>query len=111
MKKLSNSKQGAKPSETSENVEIDTEVVEEEDKPSNGVKENGKQTSESELKTKEKRKFPSKPSNGIKANGKVSSEPESKRRKKRQFPSKEEISNARLNVFSLFYISLWANTS
>ncbi|XP_057430832.1 26S rRNA (cytosine-C(5))-methyltransferase NOP2B-like [Lotus japonicus] len=95
LKKLSNSKQGAKPSETSENVEIDTEVVEEEDKPSNGVKENGKQTSESELKTKEKRKFPSKPSNGIKANGKVSSEPESKRRKKRLFPSKEEISNAR----------------
>ncbi|KAJ1403953.1 hypothetical protein SESBI_26873 [Sesbania bispinosa] len=92
---MSNSKLGVKPSETFEKEEEATELVQEKDKPSNGVKENGKQSSESESKKKKKRKFPSKPSNDVKANGTESSEPESKKWKKRKFPSKEEISNAR----------------
>lgn len=107
---MSNSKPGAKPSETSVEEEEDTMLVKEKDKPSNGVKENGKQSSESESKKRKKREFPSKPSNGVKANGKESSEPESKKRKKRQFPSKEEISKTRLDVVSMIDIDVWDHT-
>ncbi|XP_061353159.1 26S rRNA (cytosine-C(5))-methyltransferase NOP2B-like [Gastrolobium bilobum] len=94
LKKMSSSKPGAKPSETSEKEEESSKLEMEKEKPSNGIKENGKESSESESK-KKKRKFPSKPSNGVKENNKESSESEFKKRKKRQFPSKEEISNAR----------------
>lgn len=107
LKKMSSSKPGAKSSEPSEKEEEGTKLVKEEEKPSNGVIENGKESSESEMKKRKKRKFPSKPTNGVKENGKQSSESEPKKRKKKQFPSKEEISSARLEVFSMFDISLW----
>lgn len=82
---MSNSKLGPKSSETSENVEEETELLNvEEDKPNDGIKENGKQSSQSESKKAKSEKFPSKPSNG-----------ELKKRVKMKFPSKEEISKSR----------------
>ncbi|RDX83149.1 putative 28S rRNA (cytosine(4447)-C(5))-methyltransferase, partial [Mucuna pruriens] len=95
LKKMSSSKPGAKPSETAEQEEGTVTFVEEKEKSSDGMKENGKLSSESESKKGKKRKFPSKPSNGLKENGKESSESEPKKWKKRKFPSKEEISKAR----------------
>ncbi|XP_058788110.1 26S rRNA (cytosine-C(5))-methyltransferase NOP2B-like [Vicia villosa] len=98
LKKMSNSKLGPKSSETSENVEEETELVnvEEEDKPNDDIKENGKQSSESESKKGKSEKFPSKPSsNGVNTNVKESSERELKKRVKMKFPSKEEISKSR----------------
>lgn len=103
---MSSSKPGAKPSEENEIDEVTTPPVEKKDKPTIGLKENGKQSSESESKKRKREKFPSKPSIGIKANGKESSEPEPKKWKKRQFPSKEEISKARLDVFFMFGFNL-----
>ncbi|XP_004498149.1 26S rRNA (cytosine-C(5))-methyltransferase NOP2B [Cicer arietinum] len=96
LKKMSNSKPGAKPSETSEKDEEETKLVNDDDKPSNDIKENGKQSSASDSKKRKKEKLPSKPSNNdVKANVKEASEPESKKRKKRQLPSREEISKTR----------------
>ncbi|KAL5178113.1 putative 28S rRNA (cytosine(4447)-C(5))-methyltransferase [Glycine soja] len=92
LKKMSSSKPGAISSETAEKEDT-TSFVEEKEKSSDGIKENGNVSSESEK--GKKRKFPSKPSNGLKSNGKASSESEPKKRNKRQFPSKEEISKAR----------------
>ncbi|KAG5027403.1 hypothetical protein AAZX31_08G321500 [Glycine max] len=92
LKKMSSSKPGAISSETAEKEDT-TSFVEEKEKSSDGIKENGNVSSESEK--GKKRKFPSKPSNGLKSNGKESSESEPKKRNKRQFPSKEEISKAR----------------
>ena len=100
---MSSSKPGAISSETAEKEDT-TSFVEEKEKSSDGIKENGNVSSESEK--GKKRKFPSKPSNGLKSNGKESSESEPKKRNKRQFPSKEEISKARLDVFSVFDINL-----
>ncbi|KAK7305274.1 hypothetical protein VNO77_43176 [Canavalia gladiata] len=94
LKKMSSSKPNAKPSETSEKEE-DTNLVEEKEKSSDGINENGNVSSESKSKTSKKRKSLSKPSNGLKENGKGTSESEPKKRKKRQFPSKEEISKTR----------------
>ncbi|KAG5017657.1 hypothetical protein JHK85_023793 [Glycine max] len=91
LKKMSSSKPGAISSETAEKEDT-TSFVEEKEKSSDGIKENGNVSSESEK--GKKRKFPSKPSNGLKSNGKESSESEPKKRNKRQFPSKEEISKA-----------------
>ena len=98
---MCSSKPGAISSETAEKEDT-TSFVEEKEKSSDGIKENGNVSSESEK--GKKRKFPSKPSNGLKSNGKESSESEPKKRNKRQFPSKEEISKARLDVFSVFDI-------
>ncbi|KAG4935344.1 hypothetical protein AAZX31_18G072700 [Glycine max] len=95
LKKMSSSKPGAKSSETAEKEEDTTTFVEEKEKSSYGIKENGNVSSESESKNGKKRKFPSKPSNGLKEKGKESSESEPKKRNKRLFPSKEEISKAR----------------
>ncbi|KAH1054318.1 hypothetical protein GLYMA_08G332000v4 [Glycine max] len=95
LKKMSSSKPGAISSETAEKEDT-TSFVEEKEKSSDGIKENGNVSSESEK--GKKRKFPSKPSNGLKSNGKESSESEPKKRNKRQFPSKEEISKASLWV-------------
>jgi len=106
LKKMSSSKPGAKSSETAEKEEDTTTFVEEKEKSSYGIKENGNVSSESESKNGKKRKFPSKPSNGLKEKGKESSESEPKKRNKRLFPSKEEISKARLDVFSVFDINL-----
>ncbi|KAL2332851.1 hypothetical protein Fmac_014064 [Flemingia macrophylla] len=94
LKKMSNSKPGAKPTETAEEEETTT-LVQEKEKSSDGVKENGNVSSKPKSRQMKKRKFPSKPSNGLKENGKESSESEPKKRMKRQFPSKEEISKAR----------------
>lgn len=92
---MSSSKPSTKPSEPSEKEE-GAELGKEEEKTSNGLKENGQESSEAKTKKGNKRKFPSKPSIGIKENGnKESSESEFKKRKRRQFPSKEEISKAR----------------
>ncbi|CAL0335069.1 unnamed protein product [Lupinus luteus] len=96
LKKMSSSKPNSKLSEPSENEEEETELVEEEEtglveeeeKPSNDLKENDIETSESKSK-KEKRKIPpSKLSKVIKENGKESSDSKSKVEKKRKFPSK-----------------------
>ncbi|KAE9598555.1 hypothetical protein Lal_00021008 [Lupinus albus] len=96
LKKMSSSKPSSKSSEPSEKEEEDTELVEEEDtelveeeeKPSNGLKENDIETSESKSKKEKRRNPPSKLSNNIKENGKVSSDSKSKIEKKRKFPSK-----------------------
>ncbi|KAK7301900.1 hypothetical protein RJT34_12777 [Clitoria ternatea] len=98
LKKMSSKKLDAKSSEETTEKEEGINLVKEKEKPSNGLKENGKVSSESGSKKSKKRKFPSKPSNGVKENGKESKESsvsEPKKRKKRQFPSKEEISKAR----------------
>ncbi|KAI5408963.1 26S rRNA (cytosine-C(5))-methyltransferase NOP2B [Lathyrus oleraceus] len=115
LKKMSNSKLGAKPSETSEKDEEETELVKDDQKPSNGIKWNGKQSLESEKDKEETElvKDDDIPSNGIKENGSESkkrkrekflskpsnvkepSEPESKKWVKRKFPSREEISKSR----------------
>ncbi|CAL5202374.1 unnamed protein product [Lathyrus oleraceus] len=115
LKKMSNSKLGAKPSETSEKDEEETELVKDDQKPSNGIKWNGKQSLESEKDEEETElvKDDDKPSNGLKENGSESkkrkrekflskpsnlkepSEPESKKWVKRKFPSREEISKSR----------------
>lgn len=87
LKKMSHPKPAAT-SETFEKDEKETELVVDDDKPSNGVKENGKHSSEPESKKRKKDKFPSKPSNDIKANVKEASEPDSKKRKKDKFPPK-----------------------
>jgi len=102
LKKMSNTKAGAKSSEIAEMEEGTVTTLENEKEKSNdGKKENGNATLKSESEKTKKRKFPSKPVNGLKENGKESSESEPKKRTKRQFPSKEEISKARLDVFSV----------
>ncbi|KAL6540372.1 26S rRNA (cytosine-C(5))-methyltransferase nop2b [Orobanche hederae] len=88
LKKMSSSKPTAKSSEPSEKEEEGTELVNEEETPSNGLKENGKESSESKSKKEKKRKFPSKPSNDIKENGKESSDAKYKMEKKRKFQPK-----------------------
>ncbi|KAL6509931.1 hypothetical protein OROGR_022419 [Orobanche gracilis] len=88
LKKMSSSKPTAKSSEPSEKEEEGTELVNEEETPSNGPKENGKESSESKSKKEKKRKFPSKPSNDIKENGKESSDAKYKMEKKRKFQPK-----------------------
>ncbi|ESW18658.1 hypothetical protein PHAVU_006G059200 [Phaseolus vulgaris] len=96
LKKMSNTKAGAKSSEIAEMEEGTVTTLENEKEKSNdGKKENGNATLKSESEKTKKRKFPSKPVNGLKENGKESSESEPKKRTKRQFPSKEEISKAR----------------
>ncbi|MED6155584.1 26S rRNA (cytosine-C(5))-methyltransferase nop2b [Stylosanthes scabra] len=98
LKKMSSRKPGEKQSEPSEKVEEESELEKEEseeEKPSNEVRENGKESSESQSKKTKKRKFPSKPVNGVKENGKETLESGPIKRQKRKFPSKEEISNAR----------------
>jgi len=102
LKKMSSGKPVEKSSEIAENEEdIVTTLENEKEKSNDGKKENGNATLESESKKTKKRKFPSKPVIGLKENGKESSESEPKKRTKRQFPSKEEISKARLDVFSV----------
>lgn len=103
---MSNTKPGAKPLETDEKEEGTIMFEKEKEKSSDVIKKNGKVSSESESKKSKKRKFPLKPSNGPKENGKASSESEPKKRMKRKFPSKDEISRARLDVFSVFDINL-----
>ncbi|XP_057726220.1 26S rRNA (cytosine-C(5))-methyltransferase NOP2B-like [Arachis stenosperma] len=98
LKKMSSKKPGSKPSEPSEEEEEQSKLEKEEvedEKPSNDVRENGKESSESKSKKTKKRKFPSKPINGIKENGKVTSGSGPIKRQKRKFLSKEEISNSR----------------